>query len=417
MSMPRTTSTRLQRPEPAFRETPVAALAFVVALLIAACGGNGSGSGLPGARYVVHASTDTPDGRLNYFVPVESLADGMLDLSRGLEVPGVARLYAPRTGGYFSFGSSTDLTITRYDLANGQLAQTGVVSMQNQGVTSLQRTMAFISETKAYYLDERNARIVIWDPQGLAITGSIELAMVARADMDTKFVRQNYPVRPGRLITTVRWTSPAGDTLARETGLLIIDTDGDTVAHYEVDARCAGAVEVVELPSGDVYFANGPDEITGDALRGSSDRHGCMLRVKAGEERFDAAYLVKLSDLVGGRVACNILPLSSPDTVLFRVLDEAKGAWTPENDVIGDTEAWDWWRLNVQTGTASATSDLATTTVYTNYTIVGEQVLLTGETGAASSQFIELLPDGGVRPGLEAPGFLWAATELGKEVE
>jgi hypothetical protein len=40
-----------------------------------------------------------------------------------------------------------------------------------------------------------------------------------------------------------------------------------------------------------------------------------------------------------------------------------------------------------------------------------------GRRHATATGFIQLLPDGGVRPGPEAPGFLWAATELGKEVE
>lgn len=75
---------------------------------------------------------------------------------------------------------------------------------------------------------------------------------------------------PGRLITSVTWTSPERERVARETGLLVFDTERDEILSYEVDTRCTGASEIVEMPNGAIYFATGPDEVVDtDELRGN----------------------------------------------------------------------------------------------------------------------------------------------------
>jgi len=392
----------------------------LASLPLAACGDGARVIGAGDApasevQYLVHAAVDAPDGRVNYFVPVESLeAEAEVDLSRSLEIPGTARLYAPKRGGFFSVGSSGDLTVSRYDVSpEGQLGLAGVLSFQNQGITNLSRTMAFIDESKAYYLDESNARIIVWDPRSLVITGSIDLSLVARPGMSSKFVRVNYPIRPGRLLTTVTWADPDRTLLAPETGLLVIDTDQDTVLSYEVDTRCMGAAEVVELPNGDIYFASGPDEVVGNTQARGQTPSGCVLRVKADEERFDPDYVLRLSDLTSERVACDILPTAEPDVVLFRVLDETRDEWSVENEDLGQAEAWEWWRLDVTTGAVEPATSLGFAGVYTTYSRVDGRVLLTRVLNeGAESQFFEVDPTGTFSERLRSPGFLWAATRV-----
>lgn len=83
------------------------------------------------------------------------------------------------------------------------------------------------------------------------------------------------------------------------------------------------------------------------------------------------------------------------------------------NDEVGGTEAWEWWRLNLNDLGAQPEPTLGVETVYTNYTLVQGQVFVTRQTeGAAESQFYQVLPGGGMQPSLLAPGFLWAATKL-----
>ena len=395
--------------------------ALVAVSALSACGADDSSQGSAATddgtdvRYIVHMAVDAPDGRVNYFSPVASLdEETTLDLAQSLEVPGTARLYAPPSGGFFSVGSSSDLSITRYDVAaDGTLTESGVLSLQNQGINNLFRTMAFIDAEKAYYLDELNARIIVWNPLTLTITGSIELPMVARAGLLTKFVRVNYVLRPGRLVTSVTWADELGETLAPETGLLVIDTAADAVAAFEVDGRCMGAAEVVEMPNGDAYFASGPDEIVQNTMVRGASRPGCVLRVNAGEERFDPSYLVALSEVARGRAACDILPSGEADTAYFRVLDETLGAWTLENDDVDQEEVWEWWRLNVTSGLAEPVPSMGLSGVYTTYSRVADQVLVTRQMdGGAQSQLLRIEAGGGITPGLTAPGFLWAAVKV-----
>ena len=397
---------------------------FMAAVVVAAAGcGEGSAPGtkpadMPGnvpPQFILHTSVDAPDKRLNYFVPVTSLAEGTpVDLTRALEVPGTARFFAPNTGGYFSVGSSEDMSITRYDLGvDGSLKRTGVVSFKDRGIKSFKRTMAFISPTKAYYLDESNVQIVVWNPKDLTITGTIALPMAVRPNMAVKFVRVNYPLRPNRLITTVSWADASWTTVVPETGLLVIDTNIDQVLNYQVDKRCRGAAEVVEMPDGDIYFASGPDEIVGSAEVRGLTRPGCMLRVKAAEERFDPSYLVKLSDLAGGRAACDIIPTGLPNQLLFRVLNEAKTPWMGAPAEVGQAPDWEWWRMDVSTGKAVQATELGTAEVYTTYSRSAGKVLFTRKLNdGAQSQFVEVLADGTVKNGLTAPGFIWTAVKV-----
>jgi hypothetical protein len=397
-------------------------LTVVLLAVVAACGEDGDPSTsrppvdpATAPQFILHTSVDAPDRRLNYFVPVASLAEGtVVDLKKALEVPGTSRLFAPPSGGYFSVGSSEDMSITRYDLgADGGLTRTGLVSFKDRAIKGWKRTMAFISPTKAYYLDESNVQIIVWNPADLTITGTIDLKMAAQPGMATKFVRVNFPLRPGRLITSVSWADSSWTNVVPETGLLVIDTNIDQVLYFASDKRCRGAAEVVEMPNGDIYFASGPDEIVGSAeVRGLS-RPACMLRVKAAEERFDPGYMIKLSELVGGRAACDIIPTGQPNQLLFRALDEVKAPWTGADEEIGQAEAWEWWRLDVSSGRAVQATELGMAPVYTTYSRSAGKVLFTRKVqDGAASQFIEVLADGTLRNGLTAPGFIWTAVKV-----
>jgi hypothetical protein len=370
--------------------------------------GPSEGGSPTAARFIVHTSVDLPDDRINYFIPVSSLAlDTPLDLTRALEVPGSARLYAPPFGGFFSVGSSESLSVTRYDLAaDGSLTRSGVVSFANLGVTALQRQAAFISETKAYYFDTKNAQVVVWNPRDMVVVGTIDLSMIVRPGFDIGIIQENYPQRPGRLFTSVRWSANDESVLA-ETGLLVIDTAADRVLHHESDPRCTAATEVAELPSGDIYFGTSPDELGYNGQIRGKTRPGCHLRIKAGEERFDPGYVVQLSALVGNRAACDVIPTGKSNEVLFRVLDESKSPWTPENTEVAEADAWEYWRLDLGTGAATRATDLGVGQIFTPQYRVGDQVFLGLKIEVNDfTQLFQLSPEGTLLPGLKVKGVL-----------
>jgi hypothetical protein len=359
-------------------------------------------------RFIVQTSVDLGDDRINYFTPVSSLAEGAIwDPGRALEVAGGARLYAPAFGGFFAVGSSEDLTVQRYDLAtDGTLSPSGLVSFASQGVTSMDRTAAFISDTKAYYFDETGAQIIIWNPLELTITGRIDVGVIARPGLDASIIRENYPQRPGRLLTSVRWSAD-GERLAMETGLLVIDTDRDVVANFEVDTRCVAATEVAMMANGDVYFGTTADELAYNAQVRGSSRPGCHLRVLAGEDRFDPGYALQLSPLVEGRAACDVIPSGVDGEVLFRALDESLSPWTLDNDVVGEAEAWEYHRLNVASGEVTRESELGLGQVFTpQYRVAGDVFLGLKVSGNDATRLFQLSEGGAMIPGLAVEGVL-----------
>src|SRR5699024_12721959 len=48
-------------------------------------------------------------------------------------------------------------------------------SLANEGVTSLQARTVFLRDTKAYYIDNTQGQIVIFNPEKMEITGSFDL--------------------------------------------------------------------------------------------------------------------------------------------------------------------------------------------------------------------------------------------------
>jgi hypothetical protein len=135
--------------------------------------------------------------------------------------------------------------------------------------------------------------------------------------------------------------------------------------------------------------------------------------VRAGEERFDPSYLVSLSQLVGDRAACDVIPSGQEEKLLFRALDESRAPWSGADQDIGQAEAWEWWRLDVRTGVPERALELGLAPLYTTYSKTSGRVLFIRKVEeGASSQFLELLPGGVLRPGLVAPGFIWAAVKV-----
>lgn len=74
-------------------------------------------------------------------------------------------------------------TVVRYTLtSSGTLEKSGSVSFSGKGVSSLgeyQNNFQFISATIAYYFDGTTAQVIIWNPTGMTVTGSIPLDSLA----------------------------------------------------------------------------------------------------------------------------------------------------------------------------------------------------------------------------------------------
>lgn len=378
----------------------------------ASCGDDTSSTDNANAQYVVTSRIFSADGDdvTSYLHLVPSLdATTKVDLKNAIEVAGSAKVFALEDG-WLAVGSGDSVRITRYeaDPTKG-LTKTGqTIDLQPSGVQSLWETLYVASSTKVYYADRENAQLVIINPKEMTVEGKIALPETERKGYLALY-SYSAVKRGNKLIFSVGWFDWDNDKVLPETGLVVLDTDTDKVARFDVDSRCGGITTPVTLDSGDTYYVS-------SALNGATKfvkREAavpCALRVLAGQDKFDANYALELSDITSGAVAGEPVPAGG-NALFLRVLDqsavETKGddaSW----DVTGQT-VWTWWKWEPgKDGKANASqvSTLEPSTADVTFFKVGDRVFGAQTTEDYSeTTLLELTAEGGPKPALTVPGF------------
>jgi hypothetical protein len=361
--------------------------------------------------YIVSTRVFSPeaDARTSYFYVVDSLdASTVIDPSRGLEMPGSARLFANEETGWIAIGSGEDSTITRYTVGPNGLVAGDRINLQPYGITShWSDDLYFVSPTKLYYPDRTNEQLLIINPEEMAITGTIPLPEATREGYQANYGYEAIK-REGQLLFTVGWFNWDDDVILGETGLVVIDTATDQLVRVDVDARCGGITTPVTLASGDTY-------LVASALAAANNRLGrlatapCALRVLANEETFDASYARPLGDLVGGKLAGEPV-YAGGEALYFRVFEASD---TPLVDgqfswEITGQSVWSWARWDVSEDVAVPDPALAPSTADVVYFRADNRTFGMESLDAEYSQtrLIELSAPGGLVERLTAPGFL-----------
>jgi hypothetical protein len=215
-------------------------------------------------------------------------------------------------------------------------------------------------------------------------------------------------MRGTRLLFSVAWIDwNETDSIAGETGLVVLDTETDRVSRVDVDTRCGGITQPLVGANGDAYLASSGLAAAAHRL-GRLSTEPCALRVRADEDSFDANYALRLGELSGGAPLGEPVP-GAGDDIFLRVFDESlatvpEGALTYE--LTGQT-AWRWQRWNVATDELTPVTELEPSTADVTWFRVDGRVYGT-ETKADYSEttLLELTADGGPVRRLTAPGFL-----------
>jgi hypothetical protein len=344
----------------------------------------------------------------SYLHAIPSLSAGTLvDPALARELPGAAKLFAQRDLGWFAIGGGEAPTITRYTLgADGQLEPGRSISLQPFGVDDLWDSLYFVSADKAYYPDTTNSQLVIWNPTSMEVTGTLDLGETARDDY-LSYYGLTPILRGNKLIFSVGWFDwETNDSVMDETGLVVIDTDTDTLSRFDIDRRCAGITQAIEVASGDTYFVS-------SALAGAAYRLGrlasapCALRVRANADAFDPDYRVDLGDLTGGNIAGE--PMPGGAGLVLREFDESLA--TVESDALTwdltGQAAWRWLRWDVSNNRVSTMDDLEPSTSDVFWFTVDDQVFASETTPDYSQTTLIQLPQNGAPSrALTVPGFL-----------
>jgi hypothetical protein len=201
--------------------------------------------------------------------------------------------------------------LQRYQPGPGdRLAKTAELSFAGVGVAEIGSWYIYIvSDTKAYLFDPGGPRIVVWNPSTMALTGvQIDLAVLKRDTWSPSLaLEQTGPQRRGaELLIPLSWADQDG-AFRFASGLLVLDTNTDTVVAVSEDERAGEAYVSIPAPNGDIYyFPSGAS--AAQHFFAESHRPTRVLRVKAGERAFDKDYALDLSALGSGLAAAGAIP-------------------------------------------------------------------------------------------------------------
>jgi hypothetical protein len=375
-------------------------------------GTTGSADPAPAPLYAVYTQVRTVDGRTNFLSLTDTLAaPAELDASKAMEVPGFSRFFAPEGGGFFAIGSGEDMTITRYDVTDtDQFEESGRVSFAGVGVTWMHYRAIFFGPTRAYYVDNTAAQIVVWNPQEMTVSKTFALPDVVvdgRDGYETFFPFYRFPIVGDRLFIPVSWVNREAGLARDVTGLIVVDTRTDAVLSYTETDRCPAATEIAFDDNGDVYF--GTDyyyPMYSAAVRGST-RPGCVLRILAGEDAFDADYMLSLAQVTGNRATLSLTDGPVPGVAYVSVLDEARLPWSEFAAEPRFDEAWEWWRLDLASGEATVDTNMPVGGPGVSSHPLGlERFVVQSLADQSRSQLFKLSPDGEHEPGFSAPGLI-----------
>ncbi len=288
-------------------------------------GGNDAGPGdndagpEPVSQWIVGSWLLDPDGDYNgsLMVADDLGASGSLDFDNAAVWPADFTYSSPGNGTVF-VGREDMPVIERWAINDdGQLENTldEPLDLSAYGVTSTmgrsQPVIQFVDETHAYYIDNENFKVIVFNPQASPMTvypddgfslGGLDVAGQGE-DLGSVF-------RSGdRIFVTGRYWDEVTENTTNLVKTAIIDVTNGSVTYAQSD-RCGLIGAVVDDDEGNLYFGSHPGLSVGTAA-GWADENtppACIVRIKAGEDEFDADYFVNLDEISDGKLVGSLMP-------------------------------------------------------------------------------------------------------------
>ncbi len=386
-------------------------LVACAALIVAACGEDDpveQPGPTPQAQYLIHSAVQTGGTRMNYFTLVESLDQAtQLDYSKSLELPGRPRLYAAQGIGFFAIGGGEAPTITRYELRDGRLVADKSLSLQGQGVSQLgAQAVLFVSPTKAYYKDDAQAQIIVWNPTEMAIEKTLPLPR--------ELVKQGYVTslsqwasRTGEAYFTVGWTTPTYDRVLPGTVLVRIDTATDALTQVS-DDRCRDILKTARL--GDtLYFFSGVINGLGHTAYSAQNggQQDCILRISPGQRTFDAGYVGTVTPALGANKVGTVISVTADGKAWVQVADTTITPSAPGTTYSEwYSKGWSWWSLPLESLSNPVRVESATGAYSGLAVSAGDSFFISQSTADYSLSTLMEQSSGAPKAGVSFPGFL-----------
>ncbi len=388
----------------------------------ASTGGGSSGGGAGGeggvsedgdAVYAVVTQVFGESDNTSYVVTTQDLSASELSLARGIEINGRAIAAGPTNGGRLFVGTDLGATVTRYDLtAEGELEQAGQVSFAGAGLTSLGEyagQFQFVADDKAYFFDGSTAQVIVWDPEEMTYTKSLDLsALVFDGELLTF---GGVPLRSGaELLAFAGWRTSDNAQVPDRAAVVMVDTESDSVA-IATDERCGYVRDGVLASDGFVYLAT---EAFGAAVHHMNPENAsppCLLRFDPEAGEFDESFHVDLTTLFDGTVAGTLL-IGPGNQPYLLALDAADYAGPPAPRVLASSPFWQLAKLTTGDDPSVEVLDGDPLPGSILPAALGDDVYLPVFAGRESTEIVELTAEGLGAVGASTSGLAFSVVKL-----
>lgn len=340
------------------RRTSMKRFALSVALMSAAALGacsDDDGDEKPPAKagYLLSSVVIDTDGlRTTYVQNVETL-DGPFNNVAALELPGNGVVMGH--GQSIFVGLTEEPTWVRYSVGeDGQLAETGRLSLQSYGITSVDYGNTIVDDQTAVSVLSGPAVAVVWNPTTMKLVGEIALPHLVRAGYETEvWTTSAYN---GKVYIPGRWADWEGGRIFPGVQTTIVDPKTLQIVGVAEDDRCASGGRVVFDAAGYGYVMgdgrNYSAQMFANAAGGGAIApENCLLRIPPGGTDFEADYYYTVPSLTGGRPSITELEAGVNNGGLafakMVYLDRLAGGPAPVDFDYWSEQAHKLWRIKL----------------------------------------------------------------------
>lgn len=294
-----------------------------------------------GPLYAAQHNINTPEGRTVYVNVLRSLDDpgDALDLDQAIEISGYAAVQAFEGSLYVSEDETK--TITRWDFDEAAQATPGPkLSLANEALdTFWNESFLYIDSETAWYANDGNEEILLWNPQTMELTGRIPVTGLDFSDLPLAFHGLGRSGdRVFMPISFVDW-----DALKAHMQVVVAEfsLSGESLVAIHRDDRCAVSMSTQPALS---IGADGTLYVVGDAGFGTFNHAdldtappACLLRIRPTDTGFDPDWSLVLDDAVTGYGDASTLIV---DTAAGRVFTDLMKQ--PDEPFTTVDDLWDW---------------------------------------------------------------------------
>jgi hypothetical protein len=264
-------------------------------LLLSACDDDNPQSEQPtvAVNYAVSTVGGAYPSQTTYIQGLPDLNGVSLDTKNATEQASSAAMWHYKQALYMSkYGAPATLTKYTFDPATGRPVEAGRLVVPGANTFS---DVQFVSDTEAYAsVGGGLARLVKFNPTTFVTTGEINLAKLQKTGARSTYYLGSM-VRDSKLFWAVYYENSSFDPLTDSAHVAVIDLPTGQVEKVISDGRTArvfssGAIQCFsKANNGDIY-------VQGD---GTAKVPSGVLRIKAGETRFDPTYFFDLKAATG----------------------------------------------------------------------------------------------------------------------